>query len=174
MAGKRFTRGIQRGARRQSSWFDIPVHQGTVSGATAVLGVSLTTAEKAKRPFTIVRTHMVIQVVSDQLIATELGIAAYGLCVVTDQAEAIGVTAIPTPVTDAKSDAWFLHQWLVANFNFVSGAGFESNAGQTWTLDSKAMRKVSEDEDLVGVIESSAISDGVIVTAMGRLLIKEH
>ena len=172
---RQFTRGRGRlGARRMTSWFDIVPVGTTMTATGGTIQQALTTAEKAKRPFTIIRTHLIVRVVSDQLAATETAIAAYGLCVVSDQSVAIGATAVPTPVTDAASDAWFVHQWLMAGFNFVTGAGFESDYGHQYIIDSKAMRKVSEDQDVIGVAEFSAAGDGVIVTSMGRLLIKEH
>ena len=174
MAGKRFSRGISRGARRMSSWFDIVPANATMAASGGTVLHALTTAEKAKRPFTVVRTHLVLSAISDQLIASELSIGAYGLCVVTDQAIGQGVASVPTPVTDASSDQWFVHQWLMANFNFSSAIGTQADAGHIWTVDSKAMRKVTEDQDIIGVAEFSAFGDGVIVTAMGRLLIKEH
>ena len=45
---------------------------------------------------------------SDQSAATELFIGNLGLAVVSDQATAVGVTAVPTPATDRGSDLWFL------------------------------------------------------------------
>ena len=42
---------------------------------------------------------------------------------VSDQAVAVGVSAIPTPVTELSSDLWFVHQWIM---NSV-GAGDVNN-----------------------------------------------
>ena len=74
------------------------------------------------------------------------------MCVVSDQAFAIGATAIPTPITDADSDLWIMHQYFAAPFTFGSGTGF-SNVSETFTFDSKAMRKVPEGSRLIWSVE---------------------
>ncbi len=93
-------------------------------------------------------------VTSDQQIATETQIAAFGLCVVSDQALAIGITAVPTPVTDLGSDLWFVHQMTFNDFTFASAASYQSSAGRIYEIDSKAMRKVNDDQDIVLVFET--------------------
>ena len=162
------------GQRRQTSWFEIQLTQTAVASNAAVLVASLTTAEKAKRPFTIVRTQLSTHLTTDQLAATELQAIAVGMCVVSDQASAIGVTAIPTPDTDMASDLWFLHRWNFDEFLLASAVGFDSPTGRILHIDSKAMRKVNNDEDVVLVVETGAISSGVNFITAGRLLIKEH
>ncbi len=136
--------------------------------------VSLTALELAKRPFTIIRTHLRIHIASDQLIADELQVAALGMCVVSDQALAIGVTAVPTPITDNNSDLWFLHQFLVGDFTLATAIGFDASGGHDSMVDSKAMRRVNDDEDVLLAVEVSAASNGAFISTMGRLLIKEH
>ena len=174
MAGKRYTRGVSRGARREISWLDLPfTSTGFVADSAAIM-LSLTAFEKARRPFTIVRTYLEILFLSDQIAASESQLAALGICVISDQAEAIGITAVPTPLTDLASDYWLLHQVLVGDFTFVSAVGVDAQAGRRYTIDSKAMRKVSDDQDVVVVGEADAISEGCVITLAGRLLIKEY
>ncbi len=172
MAGRRFTRGVNRGAKRMTSWFDIPP---SLTGPGVALVSSLTALELAKRPFTVVRTHLAFRLRSDQVAASETYIGAVGLAVVSDQASAIGITAIPTPVLDAESDLWFVHQWNTGTFFFGSAASFIDNAGTQILIDSKAQRKVNEDEDIVVVFERDlTVSDGCLMQLAGRMLIKEH
>ncbi len=177
MAGR--TRGFSRGRgviskARISDWFSItPVATAVDNSATLV--ASLSVSALAQRPFTLVRTHLEVQIISDQLSADENQVAAVGMCVVSDQAQAIGVTAVPTPETDAFSDLWYLHQWLLSDFAFVTGAGFDSNGGKGYSLDSKAMRKVNADEDVLLVVEGgTVIGQGAVITTAGRMLIKTH
>ncbi len=145
----RFTRGRGRlGSKRLTSWFPIDVTTTLISASGSLLN-SLTVAEKAKRPFTIVRTYLEIQQQSDQSIASETQIGAIGLAVVSDQAVAIGVTAVPTPLTDLDSDLWFLHQLIFGQFLFADATGFQESAAPTMSLDSKAMRKVNDAEDVI-------------------------
>jgi len=76
---------------------------------------SLATAGLALRPFTVIRSYVSILVVSDQAAAIEKQLGAIGIVVVSEQAFAIGVTAIPTPITDAGSDLFLLHNFYAAD-----------------------------------------------------------
>jgi len=172
MAGHRFTRGVTRGARRETSWFDIPLVVAGLDG-NAVLAATLTVPEAAKRPFTIIRTHVQVMVHTDQQIASESWAAGFGLCVVSDQAAAIGVTAVPTPITDLDSDLWFMHQLQQGRFAFGTAASF-ANIGDNYDYDSKAMRKVNDAQDVAVVIEGNTVGNGMTYSIWGRLLIKEH
>ncbi len=166
----------QRGGtvRRMSDWFFIaPGHNTLAGAASAVVVASLNAAGLAARPFTIVRTHMELTIESDQTAASERQIAAIGMAIVSDQASAIGVTAVPTPSTDAGSDLWFAHQWMFNEFLFVSGVGVHPNAGAKYSIDSKAMRKVNADEDVLVIAENS-LAGGSVIGAAGRFLIKVH
>jgi len=135
----------------------------------------MTAVELAKRPFTIIRTRLVVHISSDQLAVDELQVAALGVCVVSSQAVAIGVTAVPTPVSDAGSDLWLAHQPMVGEFAFVTGVGFDAAGGKQYMIDSKAQRKVNDDQELIIVVQNSVLSaNGAQVTILGRILIKEH
>ena len=172
---RQFTRTRGRlGAKRQTSWIEIPPFSQALNNAAAVILV-MSADFLAKRPFTVVRTRMLNHIVTDQSVAEEIQIGAFGFCVVSEQAATVGVTAVPTPVSDAGSDLWYVHSPLISNFHFVSGAGFDSDAGHVYTVDSKAMRKVNEDQELLGVVEQEVTpSQGCIISGFGRMLIKEH
>jgi len=171
---RQFTRSRGRlGTRRETSWFPIDFVFSGVGVAGVILN-SLTTTEKAKRPFTILRTHLEVRMASDQIVASEVQLAGIGLAVVSDQASGIGISAVPTPVTDLGSDLWFVHQVLFGSFLFGDATGFQEPVGTFASIDSKAMRKVNDAEDVVIVAESSAIGQGLTITSGGRLLIKEH
>jgi len=163
------------GSKRETEWISIAP---TLTVFTAAGGTILNTASAGlltKRPFTIIRTHLTVLMTSDQLAADELQGGALGMCLVSDQAAAIGVTAVPTPVTDQGSDLWYLHQWIMNDFAFVTGVGFDGQAGRLVHIDSKAMRKVNGDQDILLVGElSSVISSGFSFAIAGRMLIKEH
>jgi hypothetical protein len=60
------------------------------------------------------------------------------------------------------------------DFVFGTGVGFEGNSGgNEYFIDSKAMRKVNDSEDLIIVFEGSASGDGVTIVSAGRILIRE-
>ena len=109
---------------------------------------------------TIIRTRGSVSTVSDQVAANEAPFGAYGICVVSNQAFAIGITAIPTPYTDADSDLWFVHGYWYCPFAFGSAVGF-NNVSQRTDFDSKVMRRISEDETVVMVMENGDATGGI-------------
>ena len=175
MTRHRSARVVARGGRRQTMWLASTVQQTVLTSASsASLVTQLNAAALALRPFTIIRSYMVVLITSDQLIATESSIGAVGKAVVGDQASNIGITAVPRPASDSGSDLWMLHSWFLNDFTFATAAGIESNAGQHFRIDSKAMRKVDLGQDLITVVENDALSDGSLVTTVNRTLIKLH
>ncbi len=106
---RRVFRSSRPGQRRTTSWLDIAIGaQALGAGGAAIIQV-MSAGFLAKRPFTVVRTHLEVLFQSDQVAATETQLGAIGLCVVSDQAAAIGITAVPTPDTDLASDLWYLN-----------------------------------------------------------------
>ncbi len=163
----------ERSQRRQTLWIaSQPASTALASASTGVFLSSLNAAALALRPFTIVRTRGRIFLRSDQLATSEDYDVAYGMTVVTDQASAVGVTAIPTPINEMESD-WFVYEQLVGRFSFATSAAFnESGVGKDF--DSKAMRKVDLGSDMVVVAEPSAVADGQVLWDSFRMLIKLH
>ena len=175
MARRDFRRGAGAIAKKRlSSWFEFQPIASAFSAGGGTLLFSLNAAALALRPFTIVRTRFLVGIVSDQLAASETQVGALGMAVVSDQAVAVGVTAIPTPVTDMASDLWFVHQLLYNEFTFASGVGFNEDGLHQYEIDSKAMRKVDIGQDLVIVGELSGASStgGFNLTVGGRMLVK--
>jgi len=163
--------------RRETQWLDIPGSvQNLATPQSAVNLNLLTTAEKALRPFTVVRTRGVFHINSDQAAVTEDQSLALGFCVVSDQAAAIGIAALPTPITDQESDLWFVYEQLMNSFLFLSAVGVGSSTGAFKEYDSRAMRKVQEGQDIAIVAESdiAGLGTGVDIRHGGRLLIKLH
>jgi len=169
----RFRRGSV--ARRESIWISqIPIDTTLAAASTAALISTLNAAALALRPFTVVRTRGSLWVRSDQTVTSEDYQASLGLAVVSEQAVAIGVTAIPTPETDRNSDLWFVYETLQQAFTRFDATGTMGMEGAVKEFDSKAMRKVEEGEDLVTVIETSAVSLGAQVMVSFRMLLKLH
>ncbi len=167
---------VMRGGRqrRESLWLSgVTVSTALAAGSTAVLQGSLNAAALALRPFTIVRTRGYMYLRSDQAANTEFWDVAYGNIIVTDQAVAIGVTAVPTPVTEDASD-WHVYERLIGTIRVISAIGTQTYEGVGKDIDSKAMRKVDLGEDLIIVVESGALTDGASVAAYSRTLIKLH
>ena len=157
--------------RRETIWVGGSFVDTTIGApSTAVLLTSLNAAALALRPFTVIRTRGIASIRSDQSAAVESQLAAWGKCVVSEQAVAIGVTAVPTPATDNAFDLWFGYE-ILQNLGDIA-AGPQDIV--TRYVDSRAMRKVQEGEDLITVIETTAISSGCTITTFDRILLKLH
>lgn len=159
--------------KRESLWFNVVFSVSTLAAGTPVILGSLSATGLALRPFTVIRARGLLSVATDQIAATEDQLVAYGACVVSDQADAIGVTAVPTPVADSGSDLWFMYQLGYSQFRFGSAIGF-SKLSSEFAVDSRAMRKVEEGQQLIEVLENSASGQGANVIAGVRFLVKLH
>ena len=169
---RRFTRGVQRGAKRTNAWIGLTVGVDThAASALSFLG-SLNAAALALRPFTIIRTRFDLLFESDQTGAAEVPNGDLGMIVISDKAVAAGVTAIPGPISEIDED-WFVHQGLTAHFVFISGVGVDADAGHHYTIDSKAMRKVGLGDDMAIMFENNS-AVGAATTMLGRMLVKLH
>jgi len=159
--------------RRETLWTFIPTSQINIAAAdTAVLAFAGNTALLALRPFTVIRQRINWYCRSDVGTGGELWGAAFGSCVVSDQAVAIGVTAVPTPITDQGSDLWVMYE---ENYGRFIGTP-TSEVGRQLKIDSRAMRKVEEGQDFIFVVETPGAAVSVSATSVfgGRLLVKLH
>ncbi len=164
-----------RGQRRQSLWVGSPDSTGVVAIAAGGVRLdgSFNTAALQLRPFTIVRTRGWVFVKSDQEVATEVPFGAMGMAVVSDQAVAIGITAVPTPITDESSDLFFMWTPFVSDISVSSAIGI-IKGGSLFEFDSKAMRKVEEGEDLAITLENASATAGLQFITKFRILLKMH
>ncbi len=170
---RRFPSSPRRGPKRLTQWIAIPFGATSVDNS-AVLQLKLNASALLLRPFTVIRTHMEINIISDQTAAAEDYVAALGLCVVSDSASTAGVASVPTPITEADSDLWFVHQWMMNGFDFKDATGFQNGIGQRYVIDSRAMRKVNNDQDIVVVAEGDTAGEGALINSAGRMLVKLH
>ena len=133
----------------------------------AVLLASLNAAALAQRPFTVVRSHLKWIYKSDQTAALEDYGGAVGAAVVTDRASAAGIGSIPNPWANSDSNQFFVYD----TFYNQSGAASDLIGATSFIVtDSKAMRKVGPDDDIVFVTEALALN-GFLLGVIGRLLI---
>ncbi len=164
-----------RPAPKTKMWVGIGIGATTLVGSSTQLIASYGAAILGLRPFTILRTRGLLSFESDQAAVSERPIASVGYMIVTDTAAALGVTAVPDPssISGDPSADWFFWQALCASFTFLSSVGFEGNVQTQYVIDSKAMRKVGPDDDMVQVTSMDTASGGVLVT-QGRQLIQLH
>ena len=157
--------------RRQTMWVGFDPVLTSMSASGGIISHVMNAAFLALRPFTIVRCRGAVMLKSDQAAAAEVQIAVLAGAVVTEQALGIGVTAVPTPITDSSSDEFFLNQPVIADGSQLTDVAI---GGQYVQYDSRAMRKVSDTEELYYVVEMSTVGQGVTLISLGRMLIKLH
>ena len=178
MAGNRIVRSrtFNRGGtrKRQTEWAICSVPTGytvVAAGAKAIL-VSVPAVTLAQdSPSTVVRFRGVLSVRSDQAGASEDQIGAFGVGFINEVAGALGVTGTPGPASECSWGGWFVHRFFTQRWQFISGVGVDAHVATQYELDSKAMRKFTEDERLMMVIENFG-ADGIAVALSFRLLLK--
>ena len=107
---------------------------------------------------------------TDQSATTEQQIGVFGMIVVSDAAVAVGITAIPGPITDNQDDGWFTYVPIAQSFQHITGAGFESQVATQYLIASKGRRVVQEGEQVAMVLENAHASTGMLVGVVLRLL----
>ena len=170
----RFRQCVFAAKGRKTFWFaGVFVDFTLASANAATIAMFLNAAALALRPFTIVRTRGFWSIAGDQETVDELQETCYGHIIVSDEAFAVGVSAVPTPAEQSGS-SWFLFDSVVSRFQVVTAVGAEQNANRVRDLDSKAMRKVEEGQDVISVVQNGPNSNGVKINAFHRMLIKLH
>ena len=172
-------RGFSRGARaprRKVFWNEGPGGSTVTSFAsstTSILGAGVTAISVG---LTVVRIHGML---SCYLGTTSAGVrgfhCVFGMGIVSNDAFAVGVTAVPNPADDMDWPGWMVHrifdvQSLTATIadgsNAVSAVGLIE-------IDNKSMRKLGLNETLFGslqVVENG--TEGLEVFFETRILVK--
>ncbi len=164
-----------RPAPKTKIWIGIGAGSTTVVANAKQVVSTLGANQLLLRPFTILRTRMLISWESDQIAAPERPQGSYGSIVVTDTATGIGSTAIPDPSsTDGDPEAdWYVHQELISSFTESSQVGYQARSSELYIVDSKAMRKVGPDDDVAEMVSETG-GVGAILVTRGRQLIQLH
>ena len=121
---------------------------------------------------TVLRTRGRFTYGSDQANVNEQQLGAVGIGVVSEQAATVGVTACPHPDTDAAWGGWLWHSYYGSQTRIATAVGWNELSGG-FIIDSKAMRKVGENERLIIVVENSS-PFGMIYSVSIRILSKVH
>ncbi len=160
---------------RKTFWFSGSiVHTTLASASSAAIQTSLNAAALSLRPFTVIRTRGVWGFSSDQTAADEDQEVAFGSIVVSDEAVAVGITAVPTPV-EQDGSPWIHFDMAFQRLEFLSSVGVVPDMmPQRYVIDSKSMRKVEEGQDLITVIQNSGTSEGTNVATYVKTLVKLH
>jgi len=111
---------------------------------------------------------------SDQTGVSEFYGASFAAAVVSEEASTIGITAVPTPDDNSGSDLFFVYERMFGALKVTTDIGrFIETVSRE--IDSKAMRKVEDGQDIVFVAENDQLStSGLTLTSFLRLLVKLH
>ena len=161
--------------RRRVGWSDGPGDISTFAAVTASsVAIVGNGAIALGDGITVVRIRGILQLILTAASAPLDGFTgAFGICVVTEDAFAVGVTAVPDPVDDVGWDGWMWHSFysLIQPIAFAAQSAATSN--QTLVIDTKAMRKLHASDVIILVgehLESGTAA--MIVVGGSRALTK--
>ena len=112
---------MQRSAQRANVWFGAGIAASTISSGTTLIG-TLNAAGLLLRPFTIIRTHLMIVYGTDQAVASESSQGVFSLQVVREPAAAAGIASLPIPINEPLAD-YFVYQPVHFAFEQVTAVG---------------------------------------------------
>ena len=146
-----------RGPKRKTTWAGF-TQQGYVGVATTakVLVASLDLAAFGLLAPTLVRSRGQVSLTGDATgTADSRVVGAFGMGIVSTDARAAGIASIPGPFSDSDWGGWAVLRPFSFVWEFGSNVGF-ARASVEIEVDSKAMRKIEANEELVFVAESQS------------------
>ena len=173
MARRRSSRFIWP-ASRTKMWIGAGIGTDNLLASALTFVSSLSGGALLLRPFTVLRTHLLVHFTSDQVAVNETPFGTLARIVVTETAAALGVTAMPdpSPVSGDPEAAWFAVQNCSLRFKFLDATGV-FDAGVHFVVDDHAMRKVGPDDDIATIFSMDA-GVGADMITQGRMLIQLH
>ncbi len=170
---RRFQRQSQVRRRTPNrSWSGTQTVAFTVIPAASKVLLSTFVLSNPNIDETILRVVGGVGVASDQNVASEAQIGAVGLHLITDNAFAIGITAIPDPITDITSDGWFMYQLFNQRNNFATAVGFDSIQMMWYPIDSTAKRVIVEGSRVAVVAANAHATNGMQIGLSFRMLMQ--
>ena len=159
--------------RRLTEWTLGPggsgTNQSSATGST-VLGSGI---QAAVGGLTIVRLRGSMSSYLESATSAKDGFhCALGIGVVTAEAFAVGITAIPTPITDQAQEIWLYHRFF--DLHAAGAAAIDTfQSSIQFEVDSKAMRKWPEPMTIYAALEVVEIGAAVMQTFFeSRMLVK--
>ncbi len=168
MARPRSPLRVGRGPRRETNWVQ-SADQGYVAIAAGSSVLTQSFQGVNQQVNTVVRTRGILSITVASAVADIELVGALGFGIVSAQALAAGAGSIPGPYADAGWDGWFLHQFFSSRFESVDQTGVLILSWEH-LLDSKAMRKLRDDDAIVVMVESQ--SAAMRASVQFRLLFK--
>jgi len=160
------SRGFARGTNRRLTSWEIGAQTGVDGASQAVSSTSSTLAAggavSTEDGLTLIRTRGELNLFLTTSDAAGNGFhGAFALGLFNENAFLTGISSILRPLDDEAYDGWFYHRY----FSLFSGGPIAAAASQDNDMvnptsaalrievDSKAMRKLPEDQTIVGVLQ---------------------
>jgi len=144
------------------------------SSSISILGAGITPVAGVGT-LTVLRTRGILDLFLRSNVTADgdgfFGAVAMG--VVSATAFGVGVTAVPSPITD-PSFGWMWHSFISCHQGEISGSNMGAAGAQRLEIDGKAMRKLGPEEFLFAVIEVVEIGSAVLhVSLDSRILAQD-
>ncbi len=159
--------------RRRTGWEEGPGTNSLVnvnSSSVAILGNTQAAVEDG---LTVVRIRGFVELLINQMVAVTDGFTgALGIGIATTAAIGVGVTAVPTPITEVEWEGWLWHQFFSLHATEIDSVN-TAQVRQTFMIDSKAMRKLETQDAIYAAIEVTETGSSNMVVRLGsRMLLK--
>ena len=170
-----FSRSPTR-SRRQTAWGFGPGGTGittfTASGIK-IIGAQLVLASGILET-TIVRLRGQLEIILQTTGGVGQGFrGAFGIGVVTTAAATIGITAVPSPITELDWDGWMYYTMFGVHHGLAAVS--DGSGHERIDVDTKAMRKFGDEQTLLAVMEVVEIGTADMdVFFDSRMLLKLH
>ena len=137
--------------RRKVSWDRGP--RGDLASTAGGVQLFTTAVQAAVDDLTVVRVRgeLLISLLAASTVGSFMSFA-FGMCIVTENAFGVGVTAVPAPFSDGAWDGWLVHLQGTVLAQTADPNGGNSDSYRA-IIDSKAMRKTHQTDVMIGVIE---------------------
>jgi len=148
MANRSF-RGRGVSVKRKAAWdtFNFGRVNALMADGTALFSLGFAALLEGT---TIVRLRGEL-LISSTLTSGDSAEYALGIGITSAEAFAVGVTALPSPITDGFWPGWFVHQWC--SVGSISSSTTQDTQNARFELDSKAMRKFVRGQVCFAVVE---------------------
>ncbi len=159
MARQRSRTSHGRAQKRSTGWSGPFEFTQSITGAGKIL---LQTGTPTLPEQTLARTRGSIYLGYLPAAAANLVDCAFGIMIVSDVAAAAGAASIPGPHTDAGDDAWMVHRFVQLK---ATGVADPDSISTEFEIDSKAMRRLQNDQRVVFMWETRTITAGTLQLA---------
>jgi len=137
------------GPRGTKAWDGFTFNETALALTQVVLGFTA-----AGEPVTFLRNRGNILVKGTPDAATDDDIVGFGIITVSDNARAVGGSSVPGPIADPDAP-WIWHQYVPLQAGSAGLLGDDIGSIVRVDIDSKAMRRMTPNENLILVGELS-------------------